>query len=53
MPNYDFTSLSSYDFEGLVRDLLQEELGITLESFTSGRDHGIDLSITTRSCEPS
>lgn len=43
MSNYDFTSLSSYDFEGLVRDLLQEELKVTLESFTSGRDKGIDL----------
>ncbi|MCD4784405.1 MAG: restriction endonuclease [Candidatus Eremiobacteraeota bacterium] len=40
---YDFTSLSSYDFEILVRDLLQKEKGITLESFKSGRDKGIDL----------
>ena len=43
MPNYDFTSLSSFDFEQLVRDLLQKELNLTLESFTSGRDKGIDL----------
>ncbi len=40
---YDFTSLSDFDFEFLTRDLLQKELGITLESFTSGRDKGIDL----------
>lgn len=43
MSAYDFTSLSSYDFEQLVKDLLQNELGVTLESFTSGRDKGIDL----------
>ena len=43
MQNYDFKSLSSYDFECLVRDLLQEELKITLESFKYGRDNGIHL----------
>ncbi|PWW00799.1 restriction endonuclease [Paenibacillus cellulosilyticus] len=44
MTNYDFTSLSSFDFEVLVRDILQKELSyITLESFKSGRDEGIDL----------
>lgn len=40
---YDFISLSAYDFEILVRDLLQKHLGIFLESFKSGRDQGIDL----------
>ncbi len=43
MPNYDFQSLSSYDFELLARDLLQEELGIRLESFAPGPDRGIDF----------
>lgn len=43
MPNYDFKLLSSADFEQLVRDLLQAELGVTLESFKQGRDKGIDL----------
>ena len=43
MPNYDFKTLSDFDFELLVRDLLQEELGITLESFKQGKDSGIDL----------
>lgn len=43
MPDYDFKSLSSVDFENLVRDLLQKELNITLESFKTGRDRGIDL----------
>lgn len=43
MPNYDFRSLSSYDFECLSRDLIQEERNITLESFKTGRDGGIDF----------
>ena len=43
MPNYDFKSLSPYDFEQLVRDLLQCELALTLQSFKSGRDGGVDL----------
>ncbi|MDP1676866.1 MAG: restriction endonuclease [Bacteroidota bacterium] len=43
MPQYDFKSLSSYDFEILVRDLLQKELHVTLETFKAGRDNGIDL----------
>jgi len=43
MPNYDFKTLSPIDFEILVRDLLQEELGVRLESFKAGRDRGIDL----------
>jgi hypothetical protein len=43
MPNYSFEALSANEFETLVRDLLQEELGIVLESFKSGRDEGIDL----------
>jgi len=40
---YDFKTLSAYDFELLVRDLLQKKLGIVLESFKSGRDGGVDL----------
>jgi hypothetical protein len=47
MPEYDFASLSAYDFERLVRDLLQEELVIRLESFTKGRDQGIDFRLRT------
>lgn len=43
MAGYCFESLSDYDFECLVRDLLQAELGIRLESFSQGRDGGIDL----------
>ena len=43
MPDYDFRTLSPIDFEGLVRDLLQEEMGVTLESFKPGKDLGIDF----------
>lgn len=49
MPHYDFSLLSSFDFENLVRDLLQKELNLTLESFKSGRDRGIDLRYTSDS----
>jgi hypothetical protein len=40
---YDFRTLSPLDFEELVRDLLQAELGVRLESFSPGPDQGIDL----------
>lgn len=41
--SYDFRALSPTDFEDLVRQLLQEELGQRLEAFGRGRDRGIDL----------
>ena len=41
--NYSFSSLSPADFEDLSRDLLQAELDLDLESFSQGRDQGIDL----------
>lgn len=40
---YDFRNLSPIDFELLIRDLLQAELGITMESFGPGKDGGIDF----------
>ncbi|ALP36029.1 hypothetical protein ASL14_07470 [Paenibacillus sp. IHB B 3084] len=43
MQNYDFLNLSSVEFEDLVRDILQKHLNIYLESFTEGKDGGIDL----------
>jgi len=43
MPDYTFHTLSPIDFENLVRDLLQSELSVRLESFKAGRDLGIDL----------
>jgi hypothetical protein len=41
--DYDFRSLSSYDFELLARDLLQAALEVRLESFSQGPDSGIDF----------
>lgn len=43
MPDYDFKNISPIDFESLVRDLIQEDLGLRLESFTVGRDQGVDF----------
>jgi hypothetical protein len=43
MAAYDFRGLSSYDFELLVRDLLQRDIGIRLETFAPGKDQGIDI----------
>jgi hypothetical protein len=40
---YSFDILSPLDFEELCRDLLQKELNITFESFTEGKDGGIDF----------
>lgn len=43
MNNYDFLILSASEFERLTRDLLQKHLGCHIESFTQGRDCGVDL----------
>jgi hypothetical protein len=40
---YDFRTLSPIDFEELVRDLLQVEMHLRMESFGPGRDLGIDF----------
>ncbi len=42
MPEYNFTTLSPKEFETLSRDLLQVVFGIRFETFTAGRDDGID-----------
>ena len=39
---YDFTQLSSVDFEDLCRDLLGAEFNVTFEAFGPGPDGGID-----------
>jgi nucleoside-triphosphatase THEP1 len=46
LPDYTFNTLNDKDFEVLVRELLQAELGVHLESFKSGKDQGIDLRYT-------
>ncbi len=43
MINYDFLVLQPNEFENLTRDLLQKKEGVFIESFTIGRDGGIDL----------
>jgi hypothetical protein len=48
MADYDFRSLSPHDFELVCRDLLQKPLGVRLESFTAGRDSGIDFRYRTK-----
>ena len=43
MPHYDFSVLSPYEFECLCRDLLQKKENVYIESFTEGKDGGVDL----------
>lgn len=43
MPTYDLHILQPSEFEEFTRDLLQKEWNCFIESFTSGRDGGIDL----------
>jgi hypothetical protein len=43
MADYDYSCLSSFEFENLIKDLYQAETGLILESFKQGRDGGIDL----------
>jgi Restriction endonuclease len=43
MSRYDFEQLSPYDFELVVRDLLRAEWHVQLETFTHGRDRGMDI----------
>ncbi|MCH5676549.1 restriction endonuclease [Streptomyces gilvus] len=41
----NYGDLSPYDFEVLVRDILQSETGQRLETFPPGRDGGIDVRL--------
>ena len=43
MHDYDFLILQPNEFENLTRDLLQKKENVFIESFTIGRDNGIDL----------
>lgn len=43
MADYDFHQISPDDLEILARDLLQAHWGVTIESFKTGKDGGIDL----------
>jgi len=46
MKNYDFLILSTDEFERFSRDLLQKIYRTKIESFTTGKDNGIDLRYT-------
>lgn len=43
MIDYDFKILQPNEFECLSRDLIQERDGVYIESFTAGKDSGIDF----------
>ena len=43
MSTYNFSQISDFEFESLCRDLLQAELGHSLELFAPGPDGGIDI----------
>jgi tRNA uridine 5-carbamoylmethylation protein Kti12 len=43
MTNYDFLILQPNEFECLTRDLLQKKESVFVESFTPGKDGGVDL----------
>lgn len=47
MVEYDFLILQPNEFENMTRDLLQKREGVFIESFTIGRDGGIDLRFTS------
>ncbi|SDF55544.1 Restriction endonuclease [Limimonas halophila] len=47
MSDYNLSKLSSLDFEELILDLLKAEWSVRIESFTSGKDKGIDLRHTS------
>ena len=43
MADYDFKILQPSEFECLSRDLIQARDGVFIESFTAGKDGGIDF----------
>jgi Restriction endonuclease len=43
MGNYNFSNLSAYDFELLIRDLVNASESLHLRAFAPGPDQGIDL----------
>ena len=47
MTNYTFNTLNDNDFELLALDLLQYELNVRFQDFTTGKDSGIDLRYAT------
>ncbi|MGI5252763.1 restriction endonuclease [Actinacidiphila glaucinigra] len=41
----NYADLSPHDFEILIRDLLQAEFGVRMETFPQGRDGGVDIRL--------
>ncbi|CRF34046.1 unnamed protein product [Brachyspira suanatina] len=41
--SYDLTNLNDYEFELLIRDILEKKLGIKLRTYAKGKDDGIDI----------
>ena len=48
MATYNYSEISGFEFESLCRDLLQADLGLTLELFAPGPDSGIDIRFVGR-----
>ncbi|KMQ67691.1 hypothetical protein ACM39_12615 [Chryseobacterium sp. FH2] len=46
MLQYDLNIFSPKEFEEFSRDLLQAKLGVFIESFTAGKDEGIDFKFS-------
>jgi hypothetical protein len=46
---YNLSNLSHFDFEILIRDLLQAEFGVRFQSFKRGKDLGIDAMASVHS----
>ncbi len=47
MNNYNFSTLNDKEFEQISKDLLNKNLNLSLQSFKSGKDKGIDLRFST------
>lgn len=41
--NYNLNVLNDKEFEQLCKDILEKDLGISLQSFKKGKDKGVDL----------
>lgn len=39
----NYANLSDVDFEDLAKDVMEQKLGIELQSFARGRDGGMDI----------
>ena len=49
---YDFSQVTSHEFEKVCQDLLEEELGVSFEVFGPGPDGGVDLRRLASTASP-